>query len=200
MSADSQTSSKPWARRYWKQLIVGTVFSWLILTPFPGLGTIFPIRDALRGHPHGTHGTQPSEFVGLWIPVGPSNDESVKQAFYLTSHGRVGGRSGMTSRRWHFDNKTFFIDAVSLCGNCYQGNVTCRFFTRFLGSNEVEMIPQDTPRWPKIAGRYRRVEVTDVFKEELNQLKDSSIDSERLNALNVLDAIKQAEHWSLQNE
>jgi hypothetical protein len=164
------------------------------LAPFPlGLGMIYPIRDHLRGHPEGPHGTQPRNFVGLWI-----REESVKydflgQAFYLMPDGRFAGMPGMTKRRWHFDDDCLYIDSVSLCGNCYQGNVTSEHTIKFIAADHLLVTNRNMNVKRGITGQYRRVEITDAFKSELSRLEESSDEGESFKARSALRAIEQFE-------
>ena len=67
MSSDSKLS-KSWLVRHKWYFIIGLPLLSFVFGPFPfGMGLYYPIRDDLRGHPQGHHGTQPSEFVGLWV-------------------------------------------------------------------------------------------------------------------------------------
>jgi hypothetical protein len=80
----SATNFRSWISKTKWYFIRGVPVLAFALAPFPiGCGAIYPVVDTLRGHPEGTHGHQPSNFVGLWI-----RDESVMydfrgQAFYL---------------------------------------------------------------------------------------------------------------------
>lgn len=196
MSSDSQ--AKTWLGRNKWYFIVGVPLLWFALAPFSlfGCGMIYPIRDTLRGHRQGPHGSQPPNLVGLWI-----RDEYVKydflgQAFYLMPDGRFAGIPGMTRRRWHFDDNRLFVDSVSLCGNCYQGNVTIEHTIKLVGADQLFVTNRDKAAKKGIAGEYRRVAVTGTLKSELKRLKESKDDSKSFKAHTVLMAIEQFENLS----
>lgn len=178
-------------RRYRWYFIAATPCVLFALAPFPGMGMIFPIKDALRGHPAGRHGTQPQKLVGLWI-----RDEVVMydfggQAFYLMADGRVAGRTGMTFRRWHFDNDRLFIDSVSGCGNCYSGNHTSEYTIKFVGKDELLITNRDKDADWGVNGTYQRVQITDALRSNMERLKESPNEAESYQARVALDAIDQ---------
>jgi len=188
MASDSAIR-KPWLVRNKLYFIAGVPL-FFALAPFPfGLGLIYPVRDTLRGHPQGPHGSQPQEFVGLWV-----RDESVMydfigQAFYLMPDGRFAGMPGMTLRRWHFDANCLFVDSVSQCGNCYQGNVTSEHTIKFVGLDQLLVKNRAEDKKHGIAGHYRRVEITDDLKSELRRLDKSDDEAASFKARTVLKVI-----------
>lgn len=174
--------------------IVGVPLLCFALAPFPlGCGMIYPISDTLRGHPQGPHGAQPQNFVGLWIRDEAVMYDFLGQAFYLMPDGRFAGMGGMTERRWHFDDNCFFIDSVSRCGNCYQGNVTDEHTIRFIGADQLFVTNRDEDANRGIAGKYRRVEINGALKSEMSRLKDSVNEGESFKAHTVLRALEQFE-------
>ena len=195
MSSHSQLKS--WLGRNKWCFIIGVPLLCFALAPFPvGCGMIYPIRDTLRGHPQGTHGTQPPNFVGLWIREETVMYDFFGQAFYLMPSGRLAGMTGMTETRWHFDDNCLFVDAVSRCGNCYQGNVTDKHTVKFVGADRMIVTNKDKNEETGIAGNYRRVEITNALRSQMNRLHDSSNDVERFKARTVLRAIEQFETLS----
>lgn len=182
-----------WLSRNKWTLIIGTLLLGFVLVPFPiGMGMIYPIRDVLRGHPEGAHGTQPERFVGLWIREEAVRFDFQGQAFYLMPNGLVAGLNGMSSRRWHYDNNKFFTDTVSRCGNCYAGNITSAFKIEFRGNDEMVATNLDKETTRGIGGRYRRVEITDALKVEMKSLSDSedeNLNSKGRNVLRVIEAV-----------
>jgi hypothetical protein len=194
--------SKPrtWLRRYKWYFIVGVPLLGFALAPFPlGCGMIYPIRDTLRGHPQGPHGTQPQNLVGFWIREETVVYDFVGQAFYLMPDGRFAGMQGMTARRWHFDNDRLFIDSVSRCGNCYRGNVTTEHTIRFVGADRLFVTNRDKNAKRGIAGKYRRVEVDDALKSEMSRMKESADEGQSFKARTVLRAIESFETLSKLN-
>ena len=191
-------ASKSWiARKKWHFIIGLPLFSFLFLGPIPvGLVFYYPIRDKLRGHPQGHHGTQPPQFVGLWVRDKVEEFDFIGQAFYLMPNGRFGQMTGMTERRWHFDKNRFFVDAVSRCGNCYQGNITSEFTAKFLSPDQLVITKDNKESEREIGGIYRRLQVTDKLKAEMNKLAMSDDDSESFKARMVLEAIKFSESYS----
>jgi len=195
MSSDSRPID--WlARKKW-YFVTGVLFLSLLLAPFPlGCGMIYPIADKLRGHPQGRHGSQPQQFVGLWIREEVIEYDFLGQAFYLMPDGMFAGMPGMTLRRWHFDDERLCIDAVSRCGNCYQGNVTTELSVRFVGSDQ--MILEDTNKYIKrgIVGKYRKLNVTDELKAELKRQMRSTNETDFFKARSILRAIEHFEGLS----
>jgi hypothetical protein len=195
--SSTSNSKKSWLRRNKLHFLVGVPLLSFILSPFPfGCGMIYSIEDNLRGHPEGPHGTQPPTFVGLWI-----RDELVPydffgQAFFLMSDGQLAGISGMTSRRWHFDNSSLFVDSISHCGNCYQGNVTSEYTTNFVGADQMLITNRNKLAKRGIAGTYRRFKITAALKLKMSQLSSSKNDDESFNARFVLEVIEQFDNLS----
>jgi len=176
-------STRSWIGRKKVFLFVASLPIGFVLAPFPiGMGLIYPIRDHLRGHPQGRHGTQLPKFVGLWVRDNTIAHDFVGQSFYLMPDGRFAGMTGLTERRWHFDDKRLFIDAVSHCGNCYQGNVTAAFTTKFLDPDRLLVTNQNKDATKGIGGLYRRVKITDGLKSKLNQLQVSGDDASSFKA------------------
>jgi hypothetical protein len=168
-----------------------------VLLPFPiGCGLIYPIRDVLRGHPAGTHGSQPQKFVGLWIRDETVEFDFLGQAFYLMPDGRLAGLTGMTERRWHFDNNCLFVDSVSRCGNCYSGNVTTEHTISFSGEGKMFVTNKNKAAKRGIAGNYRRAEITGDLKAEMSRLSRSANDDESFRARMVLRAVEMFEGLS----
>ncbi|MEQ1823776.1 MAG: hypothetical protein ABL949_14810 [Fimbriimonadaceae bacterium] len=194
---------KSWLGRKNWYLILGVPLLSFALAPFPfGMGMMFVVWDTVRGHPQWSHGSQPSKFVGLWV-----RDELVKhdfrgQAFYLLADGRVAGMAGMTRRHWHFDNNTLFVDSVSMCGNCYSGNLTTAHTIAFKGTDQLAAANKDTSAKRGITGTYRRIEITPALKAELNivrtseKYKSDELEDEWYRARYVLEAIEQFETMS----
>ncbi len=167
------------------------------LSPFPfGCGLIYSIGDSLRGHPQGPHGTQPISFVGLWIRDLSIPYDFVGQSFFLMSDGQFAGAPGMTRRCWHFDNSHLFVDSVSLCGNCYHGNVTNEYTTKFVGTDQLLITNQNKSAKKGIAGLYRRFKITSSLKLDLDRLKDSPDENQSFKARSVLNAIEHFENLS----
>ncbi len=109
---------KSWLSKNKWYFIVGLPLFSFVLGPFPfGIGLYFPIRDNLRGHPQGRHGTQPSDFFGLWVRDKSIEFDFIGQAFYLMPDSRFAQTTGMTERHWHFDNNCLFVDSFSRCGH-----------------------------------------------------------------------------------
>jgi len=183
-------------RKKWHFIVGVPLFSYA-LAPFPlGCGMIYPIRDTLRGHPERPHGTQPQNLVGLWIRDEPVMYDFLGQSFYLMPDGKFAGMSGMTVRRWHFDDSRLFIDSVSRCGNCYQGNVTTDHTIRFVGADYLFVTNRDMNAKRGIRGKYRRIEVDSALKSEMSRLQDSPDEGESFKARTVLGAIEQFETLS----
>ncbi|QYK54333.1 MAG: hypothetical protein KF824_05395 [Fimbriimonadaceae bacterium] len=175
-------------------IVIGTLMLTFVFAPFPfGMGMIYPIKDSLRGHPEGAHGTQPSNFVGLWIRDESIMFDFVGEVFYLMPDGRFAGKMGMTSRSWHFDDNTLYVDSVSRCGNCYSGNVTTSFNTQFVGTNELLITSQDPSSQRGIGGTYRRFEITEALKSQLKREMESDNEAESFKARSVLDVIEKYE-------
>ncbi|MCH7904193.1 MAG: hypothetical protein IH944_06450 [Armatimonadetes bacterium] len=110
-----------------------------VLAPFPGMGMIYSIVDPLRGHPHRPHGTQPNNFVGMWMQEEPEMYGFRASAFILESDSQVADGPGMSFRRWHVDKGSFFVDHMSRCGNCFAGNQTGRYDYEFDGDDRMKL-------------------------------------------------------------
>ena len=190
----SNSLFKTWLGRNKWCFILGVPLLSFALAPFPlGCGMIYPIGDTLRGHPQGAHGSQPQNFVGLWIREETVMYDFLGQAFYLMPDGRFAGMGGMTQRRWHFDDNRLFIDSVSRCGNCYRGNVTTEHDIKFVDADQMIVTNQDKLAKRGIAGKYRRVEITGALKSEMSRLEESTNEGESFKARTVLRAIEQFE-------
>ncbi len=110
--------------------------------------------------------------------------------------GQFAGAPGMTLRRWHFDNSHLFVDSVSLCGNCYHGNVTNEYTTKFVGTDQLLITNQNKSAKKGIAGLYRRFKITSALKLDLDRLKDSPDENQSFKARSVLNAIEHFENLS----
>jgi hypothetical protein len=177
--------------------IIGVPLLCFALAPFPfGFGMIYAITDSLRGHPIRPHGSQPQNFVGLWVREESVMFDFVGQAFYLLPDGRFAATGGMTQRRWHFDNNRLFIDSVSRCGNCYRGNVTTYYSVQFVGTDQLIVTNLNEHTKRGVAGKYRRHEVTDTLKSEFSRLEESKDEGESFKARSVLRAIELSEVMS----
>ena len=110
--------------------------------------------------------------------------------------GYVAQNGGMTERRWHFDRDRLFIDAVSRCGNCYQGNVTSEFKTKFVGHNQLTITSTGKVSERGIGGVYRRIPITATLKNEMSLLSKSDNYAEFSKAVTVLNAIETFEKAS----
>jgi hypothetical protein len=185
-----------WFSRGRMYFIVGVPLLCAALAPFPGCGLMYPIRDTLRGHPQGPHGTQPKNLVGFWIREESVMYDFLGQAFYLMPDGRFAGMRGMTVRRWHFDDDRLFIDSVSRCGNCYRGNVTAEHTIRFVGAEQLVVTNRDENAKRGVGGKYRRVEIDDALRSEMSRLSESTDDGESFKARTVLRAIEHFETLS----
>lgn len=190
-------SRKSWLARNKMYFIVGVPLVCFALAPFPiGCGMIYPISDNLRGHPQKPHGAQPQHFVGLWIREESVMYDFLGQAFYLMPDGRFAGMQGMTVRRWHFDDECLFIDSVSRCVNCYQGNVTTEHTTKFNGADQLYITNRNENTTRGLAGNYLRVEITNELKSDLSLQAESKDEGESFKARCVLRAIEQFETLS----
>ncbi|MEI7985204.1 MAG: hypothetical protein WCI55_06215 [Armatimonadota bacterium] len=188
-----------WLYRNKLVFIIGLPLLSCGLSPFPfGCGLIYSIGDTLRGHPQMPHGTQPPSYVGLWIRDEFVQFDFVGQSFYLMSDGKFVGIAGMTRRCWHFDNSHLFVDSVSLCGNCYQGNVTTKYTTQFIDSDQLLITNQNKNAEKGISGHYRRFKITAALKSNLNRLKESPDEDKSFKARSVLYAIEGFENLSNQ--
>ena len=88
------------------------------------------------------------------------------------------------------------VDAVSRCGNCYQGNVTSEHSIRFASVNQMFVTNRDKNAKRGIAGKYRRVEINGALKSEMNRLKESPDEGASFKARTVLRAIEQFDQLS----
>ncbi len=172
-------------------LLVLAFFSLFGLGPF-----VYPITDALRGHPHGRHGTQPLKFIGLWVRDETVEYDSFGQAFYLTSDGRFAGSMGMTERRWHFDKGHFYVDSISHCGNCNHGNITTEASVTFTDADHMTLSSKDTVEGRGLVGHYRRVQITPDYTALVAKQMDSEDDTTSFRARSVERAIQHFEFLS----
>lgn len=180
-------------RNKWYFIVGVPVFSFF-LAPFPvGLGMIYPITDRLRGHPEGPHGSHPERFAGMWIRDEVVEFDFLGQAFDMMPDGRFVGMIGLTQRRWHFDDGRLFVDSVSRCGNCYRGNVTSEYSVRFDGPDRMVVANRDKTATRGIAGSYRRVEIDDALRSDMERLTNSTDDNQSFKARMVLQVISQVE-------
>jgi len=160
------------------------------------MGMIYPIKDSLRGHPQKPHGTQPPKFVGFWIREETVMFDFVGEAFYLMPDGTFAGRSGMTSRHWHFDNNRLFVDSISRCGNCDRGNVTTEYTVNFVDSEQLLITNRDKSAKRGIGGTYRMVKITDDLKANLARMQESKDEDKSFKARCAIAAIEQFESLS----
>ena len=186
-------------KRFLKRAVVTSVIAvpllWLVLAPFPGLGMIFLITDALRGHPHSKHGTQPSKFVGFWVREQPVEFGFSSEAFFLMQDSTVATTPGLARRSWHFDSDVLSLDYVSLCGNCYAGVRTSDFTVQFDGPDRLQLTPVHAMRETGVHGWYRRTEITDELKKVMNKLLEKEYSTEASHGHSVLRAIEQYEFF-----
>jgi hypothetical protein len=192
----SSSSFKSWLWRKKLYFMIGAPLLWMALAPFPGMGLIYAITDPLRGHPLGRHGNQPEQFVGLWVRDRSVMYDFVGQAFCLLPDGRLAGMTGMTERRWHFDNDRLFIDAVSHCGNCFRGNVTTECKAKFVSADQMVVTNTDESANRGIGGTYRRLPVDASLKSKMAILSKSPDESISFRARMVLQACERAETLS----
>lgn len=183
-----------WIRKRKWYFILGVPLLWFILAPFSlfGCGMIYPIVDTLRGHPEGPHGTHPARFAGMWIRDKVIEYDFLGQAFYLMPSGRLAGMMGLTERRWHFDDDRLYVDAVSRCGNGYQGNVTTTYKVKFVGDDQIVVANEGKDATRGIQGTYRRVRIDAGKKAELTQLAKAD-GAEGFRSRMVLQAIESFE-------
>jgi hypothetical protein len=185
---------RSWIRKNKLYFIIGVPLLSIAFAPFPlGCGMIYPLRDHLRGHPQGRHGTQPQNLAGLWVRDETVMYDSLGQSFYLMPDGRLAGTGGMTERRWHFDNSRLFMDSVSRCGNCYQGNVTDEHKIKLIGADQMSVTNTDKDEKRGIGGQYRKVEITENLRSEVGNLHESKNELEKFRAGCVLNAIQHFE-------
>lgn len=200
----SSKSPKPksWlAKRIWN-FIIGVPLMCFVFGPLPfplSLGFYYPIRDHLRGHPDGRHGTLPDRFVGLWVRDTTIEFDTLGQAFYLMPGGRFAGMPGMTVRRWHFDRNTFFVDSVSRCGNCYQGNVTSEASASFSDPDHMILVSRDKGQTKGLVGHYRRIQITKELKDLMAKQSESEDDEISFRARMVKKVIEHHEALSLRS-
>jgi hypothetical protein len=201
MRPEQTARPRSWLRRNKVAIFIGAPLLFFLLAPFPiGCGFIYEVEDELSGHPRRLHGDHPQNLVGLWVRDEYIEFDFTGQAFYLLSNGRFAGNPGMTIRQWHADGDRLFIDSVSLCGNGYVGNVTSVHTVEFLGPDQM-LVAHVTNANAKrgIMGTYRRVELTDAYKEEMERLSKSEDEEQNFRGYRTLLAIQQYEVWSKLN-
>lgn len=155
----------------------------------------YAIRDHLRGHPKGAHGTHPQKFVGLWVREETVMYDYRGQAFYLMPDGKIAGTEGMTFLRWHFDNNIFFLDSWSGCGNGYMGVQTTERTAEFSGRDALLISDKSGGAKKGVLGKYRRVKITEALKSELDLLQKSENEEESFRARCTLSAIEHYERF-----
>lgn len=170
-------------------LAVGFLLS-PVISPY-----FYAIRDQLRGHPQGAHGTHPQNFVGLWVREETVMYDYRGQAFYLMPDGRIAGTQGMTFRRWHFDNNTFFLDSWPGCGNAFRGVETTERTAEFSGPDVLLIADKSSAAKKGVVGKYRRVKITEALKSELDLLQKSENEEESFKARCRLNAIEHYERF-----
>ncbi len=177
---------------------------WIYLVAFLAVGFLllpiiepyfFSIRDQLRGHPQGAHGTHPQKFVGLWVREETVMYDFTGQAFYLMPDGKIAGTQGMTFRRWHFDNNTLFLDSWSGCGNCYHGVQTTERTAEFSGPDALLITDKTGAAKKGVVGKYRKVKITEALKSELDLLRKSENEEESFKARCMQNAIEHYERF-----
>jgi hypothetical protein len=200
MRSNQTPRQRSWLARKKMYFIFGVPLLWFVLSPYPfgyGMGMIYPIRDELRGHPTRLHGSHPQKLVGLWVRDEYVQFDFVGQAFYLMPNGRFASSPGMTQRQWHFDDSRLFIDSVSRCGNCYQGNFTTEHTITLVGADQIVVSPVQKENAKKgVVGTYRRVQVDGVYKREMERLAKSENEEEGFRGQRALLAITQFEVFS----
>jgi hypothetical protein len=149
--------------------------------------------DYLRGHPQGRHGAQPEHLVGLWSRDVTVESDFLGQAFYLMPDGRLVGTPGLTFRRWHFDNNKLYVDSVSMCGNCFQGNVTTERLVSFESVDRINISDPNGEVRSGIVGKYSRVVISPQFKAELRKREESESEKESFKARRMLMVIEHFE-------
>lgn len=147
----------------------------------------------------GRHGTLPDRFVGLWVRDTKIEFDTLGQAFYLMPDGRFAGMPGMTVRRWHFDGNTFFVDSVSRCGNCYQGNVTSEASATFSDPDHMILVSRDKGQTKGFVGHYRRIQITKELKDLMAKQSESEDDEISFRARMVKKVIEHQEALSLRS-
>lgn len=175
--------------------VIAVPFLWYFLAPWPGLGLIYSITDPLHGHPSGAHGTQPAEFVGMWLQEEPEQYRMRSSAFVLMPSSDVADMPGMSYRRWHFDDGLLNIDQWSRCGNCYMGVINGKFRVEFDGSDRMKLSHVDGHDHD-YEGWYRRVEVTDELTAAMEEHKLAEDELLAMQARGALFAIEQYEYKS----
>ncbi len=184
-------------RSYKPAVITGIIafpFLWFILAPFPGLGLIYSITDPLRGHPHGPHGKQPEEFVGMWMQEEPEEFGFRASAFFLMGDSTVADGPGMSFENWHVKKGTFYVDYMSRCGNGYAGNQTGKYEYEFDGADRMKLTHVIGTYDMDYSGWYQRVEVTDEFVREMEELEQSGHDAAASQARWAVFSIEDARH------
>jgi hypothetical protein len=101
----------------------------------------------------------------------------------------------MTQRRWHFDRDRLYIDAISGCGNCYQGNVTTEHKIKFLGPDQL-LITNERGGSRGVVGEYTRVQIDDSLKGRMSRLAESPDENQSFRARMVLRTIEQFEFFA----
>lgn len=182
---------KSWIKNMWLYLVAFMAIGFLFSPAFSAF--YFPIRDQLRGHPQADHGTHPEKFVGLWVRDEVNLYDSMGQAFYLMSDGRVAGTSSMRFRRWHFDANTLYIDSWSGCGNSYKGVETTELSVNFNGPSLLRISSRSGSATKGVGGTYRRVIVNEALKSDLEHRQMSGDEKQRFKARMMLDAVRQFE-------
>ncbi len=177
---------------------------WIYLVAFLAVGFLllpiiepyfYAIRDQLRGHPQGAHGTHPQKFVGLWVREETVMYDYRGQAFYLMPDGKIAGTQGMTFRRWHFDNNTFFLDSWPGCGNAFRGVETTERTAEFSGPDTLLITDKTGATERGVVGKYRRFKITEALKSELGLLRKSENEEESFKARCTVNAIEHYERF-----
>lgn len=175
--------------------VIAVPFLWFVLAPWPGLGLIYSITDPLHGHPSRAHGTQPAEFVGMWMQEEPEQYRMRSSAFILMPSSDVADMPVMAYRRWHFDDGLLNIDQWSRCGNCYMGVINGKFRVAFDGGDRMKLTyvggyDHDYSGW------YRRADFNDDLRAEMEAQRESVDEIESMQARGALFAIEQYEFKS----
>jgi hypothetical protein len=180
--------------RFLKRAAVTSVIAvpllWFVLAPFPGLGLIYSITDPLRGHPHSKHGTQPSEYVGLWVKENPVEFGFISNAISLLADGHIGQQTGTSRLSWHFDDSLFSLDRVSGCGNCYRGVLTSDFKVEFDGKDRIKLTPVESYSLRDIEGWYQRMDMTQDLRDRMTEQAKHDDDAISAQARAILRAFE----------
>ena len=110
--------------------------------------------------------------------------------------GKITGTQGMTFRRWHFDNNTFFLDSWPGCGNAFRGVETTERTAEFSGPDALLISDKSRAAERGVVGKYRRVKITEALKSELDLLQKSENEEESFKARCTLNAILHYEGFS----